>query len=200
MSTFQKIVQMAMLNDAVDELMEKSTLWAEGRMRHASQKMVRFKIGRLQERVLRGRVYQFFYDAKHKETLPYYDAFPYVIVLEKYDDGFLGINMHYLPLYHRAILFDRLDLLTRHPNMEPDEQSRMMLRYDRLSKVRRFRFHKPALKRYLYSQIQGPVYQIPGNLWRMALFLPTTDFMHKRAQIRAKRVHFDSRRQINKGI
>ena len=39
-----------------------------------------------------GRLNMFFYDPKFKKTLPYYDTFPLVLPLEKYTDGFLGIN------------------------------------------------------------------------------------------------------------
>jgi len=45
-----------------------------------------------------GRLNMFFYDPKFKKTLPYYDTFPLVLPLERYDDGFLGINLHYLPM------------------------------------------------------------------------------------------------------
>ena len=43
---------------------------------------------------IKGRLYFFLYDPKTKDELPYYDRFPLVLVLEKYDDGFLGLNLH----------------------------------------------------------------------------------------------------------
>ena len=49
----------------------------------------------------------FFYDPKFKKTLPYYDTFPLVLPLETYNDGFLGINMHYLPIPLRVNLLDQ---------------------------------------------------------------------------------------------
>mgnify|MGYP003298565434 CR=1 FL=1 len=55
-----------------------------------------------------GSMQMFFYDPKHKETLPYYDTFPVAFVLSMYDNGFLGINLHYLPLRARATLLTRL--------------------------------------------------------------------------------------------
>ena len=33
-------------------------------------------------RYLEGRMYTFFYDAKHKKTLPYWDRFPVVLILD----------------------------------------------------------------------------------------------------------------------
>ena len=41
-----------------------------------------------------GRLNMFTYNPKHKKTLPYYDTFPLVLPIEKYPDGFLGINFH----------------------------------------------------------------------------------------------------------
>ena len=55
-----------------------------------------------------GKMLFFNYDPKHKDTLPYYDRFPLIFPIELYDDGFLGINMHYLPPLFRARLMDAL--------------------------------------------------------------------------------------------
>ena len=44
-----------------------------------------------------GEMYMFYYDAKHKDTLPYWDRFPLVFPFSKVKDGFLGLNLHYLP-------------------------------------------------------------------------------------------------------
>jgi hypothetical protein len=43
-----------------------------------------------------GNLYFFRYDPKQKLTLPLYDKYPLAIVLERYNDGFLGLNLHYL--------------------------------------------------------------------------------------------------------
>jgi hypothetical protein len=60
-----------------------------------------------------GRMYMFFYDPKTKDTLPYYDRFPLIFIMEKYKDGFLGMNLHYLPLVYRARLMDSLYTIER---------------------------------------------------------------------------------------
>jgi len=51
----------------------------------------------LVNRILPGNMYMFFYDAKHKDTLPYWDRFPLVIPFRSVVNGFYGINLHYLP-------------------------------------------------------------------------------------------------------
>ena len=50
---------------------------------------------RLRDKSFIGRMYFYFYDPKTKDTLPYYDKFPLVIPIERYPDGFLGLNLHY---------------------------------------------------------------------------------------------------------
>ena len=55
-----------------------------------------------------GHMYFFFYDPKTKDKLPYYDRFPLVIPIQKYNDGFLGVNLHYIHPKHRIILLDKL--------------------------------------------------------------------------------------------
>ena len=56
---------------------------------------------------LMGRMYMYFYDPKTKETLPYYDRFPLIIMVKKEKGGFTGLNLHYLPPVLRARFFDR---------------------------------------------------------------------------------------------
>ena len=62
----------------------------------------------LARRILPGRMYMYFYDPKHKKTLPYYDRFPLIIAVKPAAGGFFGLNLHYLPPILRARLFDGL--------------------------------------------------------------------------------------------
>ena len=62
----------------------------------------------LKDKSILGRMYFYFYDPKTKDTMPYYDRFPMVLVLEKYPDGFLGLNLHYLPIKYRIAFLDKL--------------------------------------------------------------------------------------------
>ena len=45
-----------------------------------------------------GVLNMFVYAPKFARKLPYYDTFPLVLPIESYSDGFLGINLHYLPI------------------------------------------------------------------------------------------------------
>jgi hypothetical protein len=77
-----------------------------------------------------GRMYMFVYDAKHKETLPYFDMYPLVIPIEFYGDGFLGINFHYLPPLARARLLNDLSRITN--NDKYDDSTKMLVSYETL--------------------------------------------------------------------
>ena len=121
-----------------------------------------------------GSMYMYFYDPKHRETLPYYDVFPLTIMVEQVPGGFYGLNLHYLPLALRAKLFDQLVDLTN--NKKYDESTRFKLRYDLLKSASKLRLFKPCFKHYLYSQIEGRVAIVEAPVWEMALFLPTEQF------------------------
>ena len=85
-------------------------------------------------RTMMGHMYMYFYDPKHRETLPYYDAFPLTIMVERAPGGFYGLNLHYLKPNTRAIFLDKLtDTLT---NDKYDESTRFRARYNLLSSVR----------------------------------------------------------------
>ena len=55
-----------------------------------------------------GSMYMYFYDPKHKKTLPYYDRFPLTIVVGPAPGGFYGLNLHYLSPVVRARFLDQL--------------------------------------------------------------------------------------------
>jgi len=121
-----------------------------------------------------GQIICYFYDAKHKATLPYWDKFPMVIPIERYKDGFLGLNLHYLPPMFRARLMDKLyDLLN---NQKYDNTTKMQLSYELLKGASKFKYFKPCIKRYLSSHIQSQMVQIDVKEWDYALFLPLARF------------------------
>ena len=55
-----------------------------------------------------GKMYMFYYDAKTKDKLPYWDRFPLIFVLDVRPDRFWGVNLHYLPPLYRAKLMNAL--------------------------------------------------------------------------------------------
>jgi len=122
-----------------------------------------------------GRMYSFFYDPKLKHTLPYYDRYPLVFPIELYSDGFLGINMHYLPPFLRAKLMDAL--YTTINNTKFDDTTKIVVSYNILNGASRFKYFKPCIKRYLHSHVKSKYMDISPTHWDMALMLPTERFV-----------------------
>ena len=127
-----------------------------------------------------GYLYYFFYDPKGKDDLPYYDKFPLVLVLQRYPDGFLGLNLHYLPLKYRLAFIGKLmDYATYTPE---NEIKRIKVTYDILQASKRFREFKPCIKRYLHGHIKSKILAVQPNEWEVALVLPVQQFKGARPQ------------------
>jgi hypothetical protein len=121
-----------------------------------------------------GKLYCFYYDPKGKESLPYYDRFPMVLAIEKYNDGFLGLNLHYLPFNYRLAFLGKL--LKFAVQGEPGEIDRLRVTYDILVASRRLKEFRPCIKRYLAGHIQSKILAIQPNEWDIAAFLPLQQF------------------------
>lgn len=129
---------------------------------------------RLTTRPIVGSMYMYYYDPKHKSTLPYYDAFPLVFPYKKVTGGFMGINLHYLPLPLRAKLMDALYDVSN--NDRYDETTRLKLNYNVLNSTAKFKYFKPCIKHYLTDQMRSRFLYVYPSEWDMALFLPLERF------------------------
>ena len=137
-----------------------------------------------------GEMLMFFYDPKNKETLPYYDTFPLVIMVEKAPGGFYGLNLHNLPPALRAKFFDAL--METMTNNRYDETTRFKARYRILKSVRKLRFFEPCFKHYLTQHIKSRISKVEAPEWEIALFMPTQRFKKQRVTA----VYKDSRKAI----
>jgi hypothetical protein len=124
-----------------------------------------------------GRMYMFFYDPKHKETLPYYDSFPLILMVGPAENGFYGLNLHYLPPLVRAKLLDKL--METANNQRFDETTKLKINYQLLSSVAKFKEFEPCFKYYLTEHVQSKVVQVHPPEWDIAIFLPTEQFEKK---------------------
>ena len=122
--------------------------------------------------------------------MPYYDTFPLIFPVEMYKDGFLGINLHYLPRGLRAKLMDALYDIANNNNK--DESTRLILSYNVLKSAAKYRLFKPCLKRYLSSHLKSNFVEVPAQEWDMALMLPLERF--KKAS--SSKVWAESRKMI----
>ncbi len=129
---------------------------------------------RLRKESIVGKMYFYFYDPKTKETMKYYDKFPLVIPIEEHNDGFLGLNLHYIHPKQRLILLDKLsDIVT---NKSFDESTKFRISYNYLKNASRLYEHKPCLKKYLYTHIQSKFLNIDASEWDIAALLPVESF------------------------
>ena len=117
----------------------------------------------LTSRSILGKMYFYSYNPKWKDKLPWYDTFPLVFPIERYPDGFLGLNFHYLAPKFRAILLDRVTA----------KVGGGLINWKKISKIREI---APTVKRYRFDHIMKKVVPIEENEQEIAIFLPTERF------------------------
>ena len=128
----------------------------------------------LESKSVLGKMYFYSYDPKHKDKLPWYDTFPLVFPIERYNDGFLGLNFHYLAPKDRAILMDQLKIYAN--NKKYDETTKLKLTYNMLKGFTKIKRAKPTVHRYLTSKIKSKFVLVNADEWEVALFLPVERF------------------------
>lgn len=128
----------------------------------------------MRTKMMPGNMFMFFYDPKHKETLPYYDTFPLVIMVDKAPKGFYGLNLHYLnPILRAKFLDSLMDIVS---NMTYDDSTRFKVSYALLKKAAKFKYFKPCFKHYLTEHVKSRFAYVAAPEWEIAVFLPTADF------------------------
>ena len=124
-----------------------------------------------------GSMYMYFYDPKTKETLPYYDRFPLIIMVEQAKGGFYGLNLHYPRPDIRAQFLD--ELMKTAPKKTTSRTRLTKMRYDLLKGVRKYKEFKPCFKHYLTGHVKSKMVRVPMTDWEIAVFLPTEQFSKK---------------------
>jgi len=142
-------------------------------------------------RTIIGRFYFFLYIPKGKEILPYWDKCPMVIPIERYDDGFLGLNLHYIYPKDRLILLQQLKRTMSGPLQ--DEKARLRLSYPILKAMHQAYRATPCIKRYLSGHIYSPFIEVPPDEWDVACTLPMQDFRTQMAKTQRETVFNEAR-------
>jgi len=173
---------------------KESQTWFRKRVanmrRPSSESLMRDNQVNLQSRVGPGTMAMFYYDPKHKKTLPYYDRFPLIILVDKVKGGFHGLNLHYLPPTLRAKFLD--GLMDNMNNRLYDETTKFKLNYEMLQRASKLRYFKACYKMYLNDHVRSKFAEIEAPEWEIATFLPIADF----AKSSKANVYKDSRRKI----
>ena len=136
-----------------------------------------------------GSMQMFFYDPKHKETLPYYDTLPVVIVVQPAKGGFLGLNLHYLPPTLRAMF---LDALMDNVTSKKSDDAKFDLTVRLLAGTSKLRYYEPCIKHYLNAHVKSKFAEVKAPEWEIATFLPTAQFQ----KASNTKVYADSRKMI----
>jgi len=153
-----------------------------------------------------GMMNLFYYRPKGAEKLPYYDIFPLVIPMgRRLNDGFVGINFHYLSVPQRWLLLERLSMFQMPSELDSFDSEEgagevMALFW---SKIRRKRGVKPIVRRYLTKNIQSYFLKIELSEMLIALAIPMERFYTgkwggKKRYV-AEKVYRQTRREMLKG-
>lgn len=121
-----------------------------------------------------GSMYMYFYDPKHKDTLPYYDMFPLVIPYKAVAGGFIGLNLHYLGYKERYALFKKLLSLN---GSKVDELTKIKYSWSTVSQFATILGVDKCIKMYLYEHLASPLSKIDPHDWMTALLLPVEKFV-----------------------
>lgn len=157
----------------------KSKTWFNQQVALLAGKQIRernlFSEQKTVSKIMPGKLYMYYYDPKTKDKLPYYDRFPLVFPYDKLDDGFIGLNMHYLPPFYRVQLMTRL--MKYASNTKLNETTRIKYSWSLIKGVSRFKLAEPCIKRYLADHVKSTFIEIPANEWHTAMMLPVARFM-----------------------
>jgi len=113
-----------------------------------------------------GELFAYYYNPKHRETLPYYDRFPLIMLIgiDSNKKTFLGLNFHYLNPKWRAVLLDRVSAKVT---------SGAIINWNKIAKVPMI---LPTVKRYRFDHIVRRVIPIEEQDNELAIFLPLERF------------------------
>lgn len=138
------------------------------------QQVLRGNIEQLETKIVPGNLYMYLYDPKGKKDLPYYDKFPLVFPFRKTPDGFIGLNMHYLPYQLRIQLLDKLMVFKTNTRM--DETTKLKYSWATIDGLSRFAAAAPCVKQYLTGHVRSQFRKVNSSDWATAMMLPVERF------------------------
>jgi hypothetical protein len=155
----------------------KSYQWYRDQVRNLGSNLSGVQLLRnekLSSRIVPGNMYLFMYDPKYKDTLPYYDTVPLVLPFRTVPDGFLGINLHYLPYLARFRLLGELSKLTTDKKIT--EKTRIEISWQILNSSSKYLAATSCVKHYLNDHLRSRFLKINYNDWITASMLPVESF------------------------
>jgi hypothetical protein len=123
-----------------------------------------------------GSMIFFGYDPKTKATLPFWDAFPLAVLIDKSKDSLLGLNLHYLSPNIRWVFLNQLLRFTNNPEYAKTPPANFTIDYPQLKAIKSFKPFRAAIKRYYIKSIMTEINVIPSNEWKYTTFMPLDKF------------------------
>ena len=117
-----------------------------------------------------GKLYAYYYMAKGRDDLPFFDTFPMVFPFAKNGDTFHGLNMHYLDYQMRFALFKELLKISSATNL--NESSKMKFTWEMVKGVSKLAPAQACVKQYRFDHVRSPFLEIEPNDWATALLMP----------------------------
>lgn len=141
--------------------------------------LMRDEANRGRSNIIIGKMFLYRYDPKHKDKLPKYDRFPLVIPIEQYNDGWLGLNLHYLNLTERDALLSELIKISGSPRL--NDRAKLQATYTTLKRTQLLdSLSRPCIKRYLFSHVRSRLIEIYPGEWDKVIELPVADWVFNR--------------------
>ena len=112
-----------------------------------------------------------------------YDKYPLAIVIDRYNDGFLGLNTHYLTRGQRGRmvgLFNDFYVKKKLFNGIISKSSKSNWDMIQSATTGLESFSKECVKRYLYTHVRSQFIRINKDEYDKAVQLPIDEWVHKR--------------------
>lgn len=116
-----------------------------------------------------GQLVFFIYDAKHKDTLKWWDAAPLTLITSIEKDRMNGINFHIVVPKMRAYIFDILMQITT--NKKFDDTTKIRLTYGLIKKMSQLKMLRVCYREYLFSHIRSKLVIIQPKDWNLVIYL-----------------------------
>lgn len=175
-SVFDRILLNGIRSGQVPARTQKARDWFRSKASKENaivRKSILNEKSRFKTKVQIGKMYYFVYDAKMKDELPFWDAFPMIFPFRETSKHFYGINLHLAPPKMRAIIMDSLyDLST---NTRYDTTTKLALSYNILMSLSKSNLIKPIVRMYLKSHVRSQFIEVHSTEWDIALWLPVQD-------------------------
>ena len=179
----------------------------------APLEIIREEQSRLRGRFTWGVMNMFFYKPQGAAKLEYYDLFPLVIPFRKYTNGFVGINLHYLPFDLRIRLLSKTMVQMGQTTGQADIEEaagegvvgargdKVLLQWQR---IKHNETVIPIVRRYRAKNVMSKFMVIEPSEFIIAAMLPTARFrkgpLDESSIVQTKEVYRQTRIKIREAF